>query len=180
LSQDVSRFYACISAIGYQEQALFLIHSKTLVKSQSRWLSCSVRRFNQLGLVPRMAHILAIDDDSAICATVCLILERAGHHVVTAQDGRGGLKLLEADRFDLLLIDIFMPEMDGLETIRMVRRSRPELPIIVMSGSVERAKMPDYLSFATKLGAIESLRKPFKPAILVDTVDRCLARRSGD
>jgi len=105
-----------------------------------------------------MAHILAIDDDSAICATVCLILERAGHHVVTAQDGRGGLKLLEADRFDLLLIDIFMPEMDGLETIRMVRRSRPELPIIVMSGSVERAKMPDYLSFATKLGAIESLR----------------------
>ena len=128
-----------------------------------------------------MARILAIDDDGAICATVGLILERANHQVVTAQDGRRGLKLLEADHFDLLLIDIFMPEMDGLETIRMVRKSKPDLPIIVMSGStIEGTKMPDYLSFATKLGAIESLRKPFRPAGLVDIVDRCLANRAKD
>src|SRR6266545_6608532 len=107
-----------------------------------------------------MARVLAIDDDGAVCATVSVILERAGHQVLTAQDGRGGLKLLEADQFDLLLIDIFMPEMDGLETIRVLRRSKPALPIIVMSGAmVERANMPDYLSFGTKLGAIESLRK---------------------
>ena len=128
-----------------------------------------------------MARVLAIDDDGAVCATVGVILERAGHQVVTARDGRRGLKCLEADHFDLLLIDIFMPEMDGLETIRVVRQSRPKLPIIVMSGSVmERAKMPDYLSVATKLDAIESLRKPFKPAALVDVVDRCLAHRAKD
>jgi DNA-binding NtrC family response regulator len=125
-----------------------------------------------------MARILAIDDDGAVCATVGVILERAGHQAVTAQDGRRGLKQLEADQFDLLLVDIFMPEMDGLETIRVVRKSRPKLPIIVMSGSIERAKMPDYLSFATKLGAIESLLKPFKPAALVDIVDRCLVHRA--
>jgi DNA-binding NtrC family response regulator len=125
-----------------------------------------------------MARILAIDDDGAVCATVGVILERAGHQVVTAQDGRRGLKQLEADQFDLLLIDIFMPEMDGLETIRVVRQSRPKLPIIVMSGSIDGTKMPDYLSFATKLGAIESLRKPFKPGALVDTVDRCLVHRA--
>ena len=125
-----------------------------------------------------MARILAIDDDGAVCATVGVILERVGHQVVTAQDGRRGLKQLEADQFDLLLIDIFMPEMDGLETIRVVRQSRPKLPIIVMSGSIDGTKMPDYLSFATKLGAIESLRKPFKPGALVDTVDRCLAHRT--
>ena len=123
-----------------------------------------------------MARILAIDDEGAVCTTVGLILERAGHQVVTAQDGRRGLKLLEFDQFDLLLIDIFMPEMDGLEAIRVLRKSKPKLPIVVISGStVERGKMPDYLSFATKLGAIESLRKPFKPAALVDIVDRCLA-----
>ncbi len=83
-----------------------------------------------------MARVLAIDDDGAVCATVCAILERAGHQVVTAQDGRRGLKLLEAEQFDLLLIDIFMPEMDGLETIRVLRRSKPKLPIIVMSGAM--------------------------------------------
>jgi CheY-like chemotaxis protein len=127
-----------------------------------------------------MARVLAIDDDGAICATVSVILERAGHQVVTAQDGRRGLAVLDAGQFDLLLIDIFMPEMDGLETIRVLRRSKPSLPIIVMSGAmVDRETTPDYLSFGTKLGAIESLRKPFKPAALVEAVDRCLASRVG-
>ncbi len=127
-----------------------------------------------------MARVLAIDDDGAVCATVRAILERAGHHIVTAQNARSGLKLLETEPFDLLLIDIFMPEMDGLETIRVLRRSNAALPIIVMSGAmVERASMPDYLSFGTKLGAIESLRKPFKPATLVEAVGRCLAGGAG-
>lgn len=122
-----------------------------------------------------MARVLAIDDDGAVCATVSAILERAGHEVVTVQNARRGLKLLEADQFDLLLIDIFMPEMDGLETVRVLRGSKPELPIIVMSGAMtDQASMPDYLSFGTKLGAIESLRKPFRPATLVEAVDRCL------
>lgn len=128
-----------------------------------------------------MARVLAIDDDGAVCATVCVILERAGHQVVTAQDGRRGLQLLDAGQFDLLLIDIFMPEMDGLETIRVLQRSKPKLPIIVMSGAMaDGVKMPDYLSFGTKLGAIESLRKPFKPAALVEAVDHCLSSRVGD
>ena len=128
-----------------------------------------------------MARVLAIDDDSAICATVSVILERAGHQVVTAQDGRRGLAVLDAGQFDLLLIDIFMPEMDGLETIRVLRRSKPKLPVIVMSGAMaEQASAPDYLSFGTKLGAVESLRKPFKPATLVEAVDRCLIGRGGD
>src|SRR5262249_10320737 len=116
-----------------------------------------------------MARVLAIDDDAAVCPTVRAILDRAGHQVVTRQNGRGGLKLLETDHFDLLLIDIFMPEMDGLETIRVLRGSRLTLPVIVMSGAMtDGAATPDYLAFGTKLGAIEGLRKPFRPAALVE------------
>jgi CheY-like chemotaxis protein len=60
-----------------------------------------------------LAKILIVDDDTAVQATVRLLLERAGHSVVTAGDGRKGLALFEASDFDLLFLDIFMPGMDG-------------------------------------------------------------------
>jgi DNA-binding NtrC family response regulator len=99
-----------------------------------------------------MAHILVIDDDRAICSVVSLVLERQGHETVSAEDGRRGLKLLEAGDFDLLIIDI----------------------IVMSGGSREVESMPDYLPMAEKLGAIASLRKPFKPDALTLAVKRCL------
>ena len=119
-----------------------------------------------------------MDDDTAVQATVRLLLERAGHHVVTAGDGRKGLALIESGDFDLLFLDIFMPGMDGFETMRMVRQLRPLIPIIVISGkpvSPEPGSAPDFLTMATKLGAISSLQKPFKPAALLAAVERSLA-----
>jgi CheY-like chemotaxis protein len=124
-----------------------------------------------------MASILVIDDDSAVSATVKLLLDRAGHDVVVANDGRNGLKVFESGQFDLLIVDIFMPGMDGLETIRLVHRQRPEVPILVISGNAfptDSNPTPDFLHMATKLGAITSLRKPFKPADLLTTVAECL------
>lgn len=124
-----------------------------------------------------MAKILVVDDDAAVQGTVRLLLERAGHSVVTAGDGRKGLSLCETGDFDLLFLDIFMPGMDGFETMRMVRQRRPLIPIIVISGrpiSVEPGVAPDFLTMATKLGAISSLQKPFKPADLLAAVARCL------
>jgi len=124
-----------------------------------------------------MARVLVIDDDRAICAVVRMLLERSGHETVTAENGRRGLKILETSDFDLLIIDIFMPEMDGLETIRLVRQSKPAMPIIVMSGGAQEVgAMPDFLPMATKLGAIESVRKPFKPEALIAAVASCLGR----
>lgn len=108
--------------------------------------------------------------------TVRLLLERAGHDVVTADGGRKGLALCETGDFDLLFLDIFMPGMDGFETMRMVRQRRPQMPIIVISGrpAAPDESTPDFLTMATKLGAISSLQKPFRPADLLAAVATCL------
>src|ERR1700744_2467509 len=130
-----------------------------------------------------MAKILIVDDDDAVRTTIQLLLERAGHSVVAAADGRKGLALFEVEDFDLLFLDIFMPGMDGIETMRLVHAQRPLVPIIVISGNPilsETGEAPDFLQMATKLGAISSLQKPFKPAAeleagahgLVDRRDR--------
>src|SRR5436853_3909245 len=106
-----------------------------------------------------MARILVIDDDKAVSATVHLVLERSGHEVTPAQSGARGLQLLRSEHFDLVLVDIFMPEMDGFETIRLMHKASPGIRIVVMSGGVEEksATAPDYLSMATKLGAMEAV-----------------------
>ena len=124
-----------------------------------------------------MAKILIVDDDGAVRTTIQLLLERAGHRVVAASDGRKGLALFEAEEFDLLFLDIFMPGMDGIETMRLAHAQRPLVPIIVISGNPnlsETGTAPDFLQMATKLGAISSLQKPFKPAALLEAVANCL------
>ena len=122
-----------------------------------------------------MANILIVDDDSAVQATIRLLLERAGHSVVVAGDGRKGLALFEAGAFDLLFLDIFMPGMDGIETMRLVHQQQPRIPIIVISGNpIASGSGPDFLTMATKLGAIRSLQKPFKASALLAAVAGCL------
>jgi CheY-like chemotaxis protein len=131
-----------------------------------------------------LAKILIVDDDSAVQATIRILLERAGHGVVAASDGRKGLALFETGNFDLLLLDIFMPGMDGLETMRLIHQRKPLIPIIVISGhpiSSDSGSSPDFLTMSTKLGAVSSLQKPFKPAALLAAVAGCLeaAKRSS-
>jgi CheY-like chemotaxis protein len=120
-----------------------------------------------------LAKILIVDDDSAVRATVQLVLERAGHSVVTAGDGRKGLAIFETGGFDLLFLDIFMPGMDGFETMRMAHQQQPLIPIIVISGNpttFDSVSGPDFLTMAIKLGAVSSLQKPFRPAALLAAV----------
>jgi CheY-like chemotaxis protein len=129
-----------------------------------------------------LAKILVVDDDSAVQATIRLILERAGHDVVVAGDGRKGLAIFESGNFDLLFLDIFMPGMDGLETMRLVHQQQPLIPIIVISGNPmtwDSTTGPDFLTMAIKLGAVCSLQKPFKPAALLAAVAGCLEAAKG-
>ena len=125
-----------------------------------------------------MASILVIDDDRAVLATIKILLERAGHAVEAVDNSRTGLQLLDTQGFDLLIVDIFMPGMDGFETMRMVHQSQPHMPIIVISGqqfSSSSERTPDFLHMATRLGAVSSLNKPFRPSELLEAVNRILS-----
>ena len=131
-----------------------------------------------------MAKILIVDDDPAVQATIRLLLERADHQVVAVSDGRRGLDQLKSGDFDLLFLDIFMPGMDGFETMRLVRQQHPSVQIVVISGHSipsDQNPSPDFLTMATKLGAVRSLQKPFNPDALLQTVAACLeaAKRSS-
>lgn len=128
-----------------------------------------------------MAKILVVDDDPVMQMTVQRVLEQVGHAVVAAEDGAKGLARLRAEGFDLLVLDIFMPGMDGFETMRRVLQQQPDLPIIMTSGrpnTPESMQEPDYLTMATKLGAVEALPKPFNPAALLAMVADRLASAS--
>ena len=124
-----------------------------------------------------MANVLVVDDDLAVRMTIKLVLERDGHRVSVASDGRAGLKAVAAGGVDLLVLDLFMPGMDGLETLREVRRHRADLPVIVISGTsldVPGLPAPDFLAMAVKLGAVRSLQKPFKPRDIIEAVQASL------
>jgi CheY-like chemotaxis protein len=117
-----------------------------------------------------------VDDEPLLRRALALSLERAGHSVVKCEKRKRAVEYLAHDEADLLITDIMMPEMDGVETIRVVRRRRPELPIIAMSGGLPDPA--DYLGLARYFGATAILAKPFQPSELVEIVERLLAENS--
>ena len=120
-----------------------------------------------------MSKVLVIDDEPGIRTVMCSALESAGYEVVAFAEGGGAIEHVREESADLLITDIFMPEVEGLETIREIRRLRPDMPIIAISGiEIEGA---DYLGFARKFGAVATLKKPFWPADLLDLVSRVLS-----
>jgi CheY-like chemotaxis protein len=125
-----------------------------------------------------MLRILVVDDDTAVRGAIKMVLEQDGHEVVLASNGRAGVSAVDEGRFDLVICDIFMPGMDGIETISAFHRLNPQMPVIAMSGFMFRdgqTPAPDYLTLSTKLGAAYSLRKPFRPQELLKAVRECAA-----
>jgi CheY-like chemotaxis protein len=125
-----------------------------------------------------MARILVIDDDLYVCFTVKTILERRGHHVVIAECGRRGIAFTELYSFDAVIVDIFMPGLNGLETIKLLRRSEPDIKIIATSGYLFReghSPTPDFFRMSLELGASCYLRKPFTATEVVEAIEKyCL------
>ncbi len=102
------------------------------------------------------------------------MLEQAGHRVVLAADGAAGISYLKKKPFDLVLTDLLMPEMDGMEFITNVRRLQPAARILAMSGG-GHISSNEYLKMASRLGAHEVLAKPFTEEKLLATVRALLA-----
>lgn len=107
-----------------------------------------------------MARILVIDDEAPIRHVLRQALELRGHTVVEAQNGAIGLRLFQTEPADLVITDILMPEVEGLECIMKLRKISPDLRIIAMSGGGLTVHI-DVLSLAHPLGACRIFAKPF-------------------
>ncbi|MDO8544899.1 MAG: response regulator [Opitutaceae bacterium] len=121
-----------------------------------------------------MACILLIDDDDLLRNVLSKALTHAGHTVLQAEDGAQGLDIFRATNVDLVLTDLIMPVREGVETIMTLKRERPNLPIIAMSGDASNSAL--YLSIAAKIGAKHILPKPFTPQELLQVIDGVLPK----
>jgi len=120
-----------------------------------------------------MASILIIDDDPQILDMLGQILEREGHEVVDASNGKEGLKLYRENPTDLVITDLIMPEKEGIETIMELRRHFPDVKIIAISGGGQ-IDAKQYLSMAQKLGVQKTFAKPVVRAELLKAVRELL------
>jgi CheY-like chemotaxis protein len=101
-----------------------------------------------------MIRILVIDDDFSVGMAIQTLLRHQGCDVVLAQTGQTGIQALESSSFDAVIVDLFMPGMDGLETIAGIRQRAPMVPVVAMSGFKScDSTGADFLDMAAKLGA---------------------------
>ena len=118
-----------------------------------------------------MKTVMIIDDDKRIRDFVRLFLEREGYTVLEASDGKEGMSLFSRQQPDLVILDIFMPEQDGLETIGEIRDRYGNCKIIAISGGGSISGM-DILKYSKAFGAEAVLEKPFDEKELLDLVKR--------
>ena len=120
----------------------------------------------------QLTRILVIDDDACVGAAIKSLLLRRRCDTVIASRALAGIHALQQSIFDVVMIDIFMPGLNGLHTIEHVR-SGSSIPIIAMSGFRLRnaAGSVDYLAMAARRGATLCMRKPFTPTQLIEAVE---------
>ncbi len=126
-----------------------------------------------LGPMPSPARILVADDDGGVRSFLRKVLEQGGYEVTEAVDGKPALNQVRAGRVDLVITDLIMPDQEGIETIRSLRREIPGIGIIAVSGALD----PIYLPLAEKLGADAVMNKPVGVESLLAKVAEVLKRR---
>lgn len=119
-------------------------------------------------------RILIIEDDQFVQNMLKQTFERAGYDVATASNGRIGLQLYRSKPFDVVITDLIMPEMEGIETITHLRKANPDIKIIAISGG-GRNSPGDYLHIAEKLGVRRTFSKPVDRQALLDAVQELVS-----
>jgi DNA-binding response OmpR family regulator len=121
-------------------------------------------------------HILIVDDEASLRQTLARILQRAGFEVTSTASGGEGLALLSQHPFDLVYLDIRMPDMSGLEVLKIIHAKFPELPVILFTAQ------PDLNSAveALRSGATDYLLKPLKPQTVIDRANSILANKQKE
>jgi CheY-like chemotaxis protein len=115
--------------------------------------------------------VLVIEDDRFFRDVMVEALEQAGFAVAAAENGLVGLNIVRARKIDIVVTDLFMPEKEGMETIRSLRDRFPFMPILAVSGGIP-GQRSDFLGMSVRLGASASIAKPFLPSELVQAVTK--------
>jgi DNA-binding NtrC family response regulator len=122
----------------------------------------------------KLMRILLIDDDTGVRMLLRRMLDRAGHEVAEGENGFHGIAHIRNTKFDLILTDIIMPIMNGVEFIKIARQLSPSSKVIAMSGGGRTGSM-DLLRSASEHGASALLPKPFTGAEVLASIEQCFA-----
>jgi len=120
-----------------------------------------------------MAHILVIDDDPSVLLLFKQFLGNAGYSVELADNGKSGMETMKRQKPDLIITDIMMPEMDGLELLMEIKKNHSGIPVIAISGGMKILPV-NFLHHAEKFGAGRALQKPVELATLLRAVQELL------
>ena len=117
--------------------------------------------------------ILVVDDEDIVRTSCSRTLSPEGYEIRLAKNGAEGLKMASEERFDLVLTDLKMPDMDGIEVLRIIKEQWPETAVIIVTGY----QTVDTAVKAIKLGAYDYIEKPFTPDALIAAVKEALTNR---
>ncbi len=121
-------------------------------------------------------HVLIVDDEAVLRQTLARILQRAGLEVTTAAGGREALEYVAHQSFDLVYLDIRMPDMSGLTALKTIHAQYPELPVVLFTAQPDLSSAME----ALREGAVDYLLKPLEPKALVQRTQALLARSEKD
>ncbi|CAG0961957.1 DNA-binding response regulator MtrA [Anaerolineales bacterium] len=121
-------------------------------------------------------HILIIDDEAVLRQTLVRILQQAGFQVTSAENGEQGLSFIQTTDFDLVFMDLRMPGMAGLEVLKIIHNSHPDLPVVLFTAQPDLASAVE----ALRSGATDYLLKPLKPQVLIERAQSILTSQQKE